>query len=317
MANSARTRRSRRAAHGRRGRAAVALRAAARHGARGAGLARHPGARRAGSAAWGGPRPRRRRAIRPQAREGGPALRRPRVGGQLGVPPRDADVSVARRGGRRAGHRRRRRLARRAPGAVRGGQRARRARADELPVVEPDGAQGHDRRGRRQPRARSAPPRVRRLATAAPAGDGRHEQVRGRREPGPDAGLRGAAHRRLRAHPLRAADRAGARGAAALRPADDQQVLRARPRARPQHDRAPARAGPAGVLDLLAQPGRGAGPLRPRHLRARGARGARRRGRDHAWTVDRPPERGVLGRDHHRRAPGPPCGAAGWTASRA
>ena len=41
-------------------------------------------------------------------------------------------------------------------------------------------------------------------------------------------------------------------------------------------------AGPAGVHDLLAQPGRGAGPLRPRHLRARGARGARRGRRDHA-----------------------------------
>ena len=72
----------------------------------------------------------------------------------------------------------------------------------------------------------------------APAGDGRHEQVRGRREPGADAGVGGAAHRGLRADPVRAADRAGPRGAAALRPADDQQVLRARPRARPQHDRA-------------------------------------------------------------------------------
>ena len=41
-----------------------------------------------------------------------------------------------------------------------------------------------------------------------------------------------AAHRCVRADPVRAADRAGARGAAAARAADDQQVLRARPGAR-------------------------------------------------------------------------------------
>ena len=49
----------------------------------------------------------------------------------------------------------------------------------------------------------------------------------------------------------------------------------------PQHGRVPRRVGPAGVRDLLAQPGRGAGPLRPRHLRRRGARGPRGGRRDH------------------------------------
>ena len=60
----------------------------------------------------------------------------------------------------------------------------------------------------------------------------------------------------------------------------------ARPRARPQHGRAPARPGPAGVRDLLAQPGRRARPLRPRHLRrARCSRRATRSPRSPAATA--------------------------------
>ena len=89
-----------------------------------------------------------------------------------------------------------------------------------------------------------------------------------------DSGRGRAAHRRVRAHPVHAADRGGSRGAAAVRAADDQQVLRARPRARAQPGRVAGPAGPAGVRDLLAQPGRRAGPLRSRHLRRRGAGGA-------------------------------------------
>ena len=58
---------------------------------------------------------------------------------------------------------------------------------------------------------------------------------------GDHAGLGRAAHRGLRADPLHAADRAGPRGPAAVRAADDQQVLHPRPRARPQHGRAHAR----------------------------------------------------------------------------
>ena len=43
----------------------------------------------------------------------------------------------------------------------------------------------------------------------------------------------------------------------------------ARPRARTQHGGVPARPAATGVHDLLAQPRRRAGPLRPRHLRRR------------------------------------------------
>ena len=79
---------------------------------------------------------------------------------------------------------------------------------------------------------------------------------RGGREHRRDAGRGRAAHRGVRADPVRAADRAGPRGAAADRAADDQQVLRPRPGAEPQPGRVPRPAGPAGVRDLLAQPGR-------------------------------------------------------------
>ena len=51
----------------------------------------------------------------------------------------------------------------------------------------------------------------------------------------------------------------GARGAAAVRPADDQQVLHPRPRARPQHGRVPRRLRPAGL-----RRSRGAIPTRRR-----------------------------------------------------
>ena len=92
------------------------------------------------------------------------------------------------------------RLARRAPGALRRGQRPRRARAEQLPVVEPDGHQGERRPGRREPRQGRAPLPAR---LPAPALDGRHERVRSRREPRAHPGLGRAAHRRLRADPVR------------------------------------------------------------------------------------------------------------------
>ena len=56
-----------------------------------------------------------------------------------------------------------------------------------------------------------------------------------------DARRRRAAHRRLRADPVHPADPQGARGAAADRAADDQQVLRHRPRRAAQPRRAPRR----------------------------------------------------------------------------
>ena len=84
--------------------------------------------------------------------------------------------------------------------------------------------------------------------------------------PGGDSGLRRPADRRLRADPVHAPDRDGARDPTAVRATDDQQVLRARPRTRAEHDRVARWPGPAGVRDLLAQPRRRTGPLRPGHL---------------------------------------------------
>ncbi len=59
----------------------------------------------------------------------------------------------------------------------------------------------------------------------------------------------------------------GAAGPAADRPAGDQQVLRARPGPRPEHGGVPGQHRPAGVHDLLAQPGRPARQVGSRHLR--------------------------------------------------
>ena len=75
------------------------------------------------------------------------------------------------------------RLAHRAPGALRGRQRAGRARADELPVVKPSGAPRDGRQGWREPRGGRSPLCARHVKGAAPAGERRHEQVRARREP--------------------------------------------------------------------------------------------------------------------------------------
>ena len=137
----------------------------------------------------------------------------------------------------------------------------------------------------------------------------RHQPPAGRRQPGPGhggrtpdthhgraVGLRGGpdprrdprrggpAHRHVRVDPVHAPDRPGPDRAAAHRPAGDQQVLRHRPGSRPQPDRVPGVARPAGVRHLLAQPRRpppvlGHRRLRPGHPRRprRGAADRRRR----------------------------------------
>ena len=119
----------------------------------GAGLARHP---RPGHRPRRRPHrrahPHRRRTVRARARQGRPAVRRPRVGGQLAASAGAPGLPRGRRDRRRADHRRRRRLARRAARAARRQQRARRARPDELRVVQPDRAQGDRRHGRGQSR---------------------------------------------------------------------------------------------------------------------------------------------------------------------
>ena len=91
---------------------------------------------------------------------------------------------------------------------------------------------------------------------AAHPADGRPGRLRGRRGHRGHRGPGRAADPGLRADPVRPARRAGARGAAAGRPADDQQVLHRRPGAGPQHGRALPRRRAAGVRDVLGQPGR-------------------------------------------------------------
>ena len=154
--------------------------------------------------------PDRHGTLRARAGEGRPAVRRPRLGGQLAVPARAPGLPRGRRDRRWVDHRRRRRLARRATRAAGGGKRARRARSDELRMVQPDRDQGDRRHRWRQPRPRRAavPPRLRHAD--ASAGDGRHEQVRGRRQPRGVARIGRAPHRGVRADPLQAVDRPGA-----------------------------------------------------------------------------------------------------------
>ena len=83
---------------------------------------------------------------------------------------------------------------------------------------------------------------------AAAAGDGRHQQVRGRPQPRGVTRRGRPAHRGLRAHPLPADDRArSARSPLLIVPPTINKLLHPRPRAGPQHDRVPRRAGPAGV----------------------------------------------------------------------
>ncbi len=95
---------------------------------------------------------------------------------------------------------------------------------------------------------------------SCPAGalDGGAGCLRGRRRHRRDRGIGGAAHRRLRADPVHAADPQGPRGPAPDRAADHQQVLRDRPGRAAQPRRAPGRGRPAGLLHLLAQPRRAA-----------------------------------------------------------
>ena len=208
-------------------------------------------------------------------------------------------------GGRRADRRRRPGLAQRAPGPLRGRERARRARALQRAADQPGRAEGGARHGRAQLRPRRRELRARHGQAAADPVDGRHVGVHRRRGHRRHAGRGRAAHAGVRAPAVQAADLEGARGAAAADAADDQQVLHRRPGAGSQHDGVRGQARPAGVRDLVAQPDRAPRRLGPRHLRGRGARGARGRRGDHGRGQD-PRDGPVRGRHRalrRRRAP--------------
>ena len=132
---------------------------------------------------------------------------RPRLAGELAAARAAPGLPRRRRDGRRADRRCRRGLAHRAPGAAGRRERDRRDRADQLPVVEPRRAAGDRRHRRSQPGQGAAPAGPRPVHAAAAPGDGRHEPLRGRRQPGRHPGLGGPAQRGARAHPLPAADR--------------------------------------------------------------------------------------------------------------
>ena len=144
------------------------------------------------------------------------------------------------------------------------------------------------------------------IRPALPAQLGRQVGVRGRRGPGQHARRGGAQDRAVRADPVPPADRQGARGAPPLRPADDQQVLRRRPRREQEPARVGGQAGPAGVHHLLAQPELRARRLEPRHL-PRGRGRVAGRGRGHHRRRSHPGARACA-----RAGPCRPSWPPGW-----
>ena len=133
-----------------------------------------------------------------------------------------------------------------------------------------------------------------------PAAPGRHQRVRGGPQPGLHPGQGRLPQRADGAHPVRAADRAGARHAAAVQPAVDQQVLRDGPGARAQLHRVGGAARADRVRDQLPQPvGR---DVRHHDGRLPGARPEDRAGRDRGdhRRRDHRHRRAVPGRCAHR-----------------
>ena len=104
--------------------------------------------------------------------------------------------------------------------------------AEQRSAGEPGLGQGDYRQRWGELRPRRGATGTRHGVPTAYPGDGRPIGVRGGPQHRHHARRGRAAHRGVRADPVHAADRAGARGAAADRAADDQQVLRARPGAR-------------------------------------------------------------------------------------
>ena len=135
--------------------------------------------------------------------------------------------------------------------------------------------------------------------------DGGPRRVRDRHGSRGDAGGGGGPHRRLRAPPVQAGHAHRAPVPAAHGPADDQQVLHCRPRARPQHARILRGAGISGLRDLLAQSRQGRQGLGSEHLRRCRHRVGERGARNHQGRQDQH-HRPVRRRHPHldaRRAP--------------
>ena len=244
----------------------------ARHPGRVAGRTPRPGRRAGADRRWAAPRWHRTRRTAASPTRAGRATR-------CCAAPLQSYLAAG-AGGARAGRGRRPRLGRRPADELHRRQPRRGVVAQQQPVPQPQGAQAD----------RSTPA----AATSSRAADG--SSATSRRAPRvpsmvePDAfevgadiavtpGRGGAAHRRVRADPVHPADHQGPLRTTADRAADDQQVLRHRPRRAAQPRRAPGRERAAGLLHLLAQPRRPARRLGPRHLRRR--RSSRR------WTPRR------------------------------
>ena len=205
----------------------------------GSALARQPGtvARRAGELARELGR-RRRRPLGAGPGQEGPAVRRPGLGGQPAAAPGHAGPPRLRPYGLGADRGRRPRLAGRRADPVHRDEHRRRPRAQQRAGAQPAVAEGGDRHRRAQRRHRDQAVGPRPGHAAAGAVDGGAGRLHRGRGPGRDAGRRRLPDRRLRADPVPPDDGEGPHRPAADGAADDQQVLRRRPRARPQHRRA-------------------------------------------------------------------------------
>ena len=229
------------------------------------------------------------------------------MGGQPAAAPGDAGVPGGRGDRGRSGGRRRPGLGRLRTRRFRADQPDRRAGPEQQPAAQPGGAEGRHRHRRRQRPGGPAAFRRRHGGRAADTVDGRAGRVRGRGGPRGHARVGGLADPGVRADPVPPGHGRGPAGPVADRAADDQQVLRDGPGARTEPGGVPDRQRPAGVHDLLAQPGRPARGMGLQHLRAGGPGRHGRGGADHRERADR--AHGSLLRRHHLRDGGRAPGA--------
>jgi hypothetical protein len=235
----------------------------------------------------------------------GPPVRRPWLDRKPAPAPRSAVLPRDRQDRPATGGRRRARRPDAQAPAPAGGEPRRCVVTAQQRVPEPAGDQGHHRHPRGEPGPRSEGARERRVATTARPEHGGHQWLRSRDHHRRHPGRRGLPDPGVRADPVRRADRRGTRDADLDDAADDQQVLRARPRPRPQRGGTPRPAGPAGLHALVAQPHGAARGMEPRHVCARRPRGVRRRAGGDPVAHSRP-SRHLLRRDHRLDGGGVP-----------